>query len=305
MIVAFSPPLVCVCDSLRNITNFLKIGNRMGRFVTSADVRRFAREFQEVCEGHPAENYPVLLREHLLQRCRVASLGRSTVKSAQLICRELCMAMLAFQTPLVGMLDGTELVKHVLPGETRDRLVACVGNEEALAKATLLVFNDRFGEMNWYYVDTLTDAEILLVGTTDASEMMAMLMALTFSECGRRKNTVMYRGRRKTPKTKILFSPPLGPVDDPSSWTYNTADDEHFWVGGTKQLVSIDGACFEYMPGRTSVYMWSGDHGAYEVVGAQPCNEALAAKMLDRLKDMLGTVEFDIMTSWSTTTVDV
>ena len=38
------------------------------KFVTSADVRQFARQFQEVCEGQPAENYPVLLREHLLQR---------------------------------------------------------------------------------------------------------------------------------------------------------------------------------------------------------------------------------------------
>jgi hypothetical protein len=270
------------------------------KFVTSADVRQFARQFQEVCEGQPADNYPVLLREHLVQRCRVASLGCSTVKSAQLICREICMAMLAFQTPLVGVLNGKDLVKHVLPGETRDRLVACVGNEEGLAKAALLVFNDRFVTVDWAYVDTLTDAEVLLVGTTDASELMAMIMALTFSECGRRKNTVVYRGRRTTSKTKVLFSPPLGPVDDPSSWTYNTEDDEHFWVGGTRQLVSIDGACFEYLPGRTTVFMWSGDHDAYEVWGSEPCNEELAVKMLDRLKQMLGTVQFEIMTSWST-----
>jgi hypothetical protein len=54
------------------------------------------------------------------------------------------MAMLAFQTPLVGVLDGNNLVKHVLPSETRDRLVTCVGNEDGLAEAALLVFNDRF-----------------------------------------------------------------------------------------------------------------------------------------------------------------
>lgn len=270
--------------------------------VTSADVRQFAREFQEVCEGQPAENYPVLLREHLLQRCRVASLGRSTVTSAQLICRELCMAMFAFQTPMVGVLAGKDIVDHVL-GEARNRLMACVGSEEELAKTTLLVFNDRFVDVDWAYVDTLTDAEILLAGTADASEMTAILMALTFSECGRRKNTVVYRGRRTTRKTKILFSPPLGPVDDPLSWTYNTQETEHFWVGGTKQLVSIDGACFEYMPGRTSVYMWSGDHDAYEVVGSETCDEALTGKLLDRLKHMLGTVQFDIMKCWSTTGV--
>lgn len=270
------------------------------KFVTSADVRQFARQFQEVCEGQPADHYPVLLREHLLQRCRVASLGKSTVQSAHFICKEICMAMFAFQTPLLGVLGGKHILEYVSPGDTRDRLVECVGSEEALGEALLLVFNDSFDKVDWSYVDTMTDAEILLMGTADASEITAMMMALTFSECGKRKNTVLYRGRRKTPKTKILFSPPLGPADDPSSWQYTTDDDTHFWVGGWTQLVSIDGACFEYLPGRTRVYMWSDTSDDYEIHGSEKCDKDLAFKMLDRLKEMFGTVQFEIMACWST-----
>lgn len=272
----------------------------MRPFVTSADVRRFARQFREVCEGQSSDQYPVLLREHLLQRCRVASLGKSTVQMAHLICRETCMAMVAFQTPLLGVLDGATIVGHADVGEARDRLIECVGSEEALAKALLLVFNDRFDKIDWAYVDAMTDAEVLLVGTTDASEILAMLMALTLSGCGKRKNTVVYRGRRKTAKTKIVFSPPLGPAENPSSWRYNTDDETHFWVGGWRQKVSIDCACFEYLPGRTTVYMWSGESADYEIQGMEKCDEKLAFKMLDRLKEMFETVPFEIMDSWQT-----
>lgn len=276
----------------------------MTKFVTSSDVKAFARQFQEVCEGQPVANYPVLLREHLIQRCRVASRGRTTIASAQHICREVCLAMLAFQSPLVGLLDGNAIVQHVAPGDARDHLVKMAGGEGPLGQAVLLVFDDDFTTIDWSYVDALTDAEVLLVGTADASELISMMMALTLSECGKRNNTTLYRGQRRNAcKTTILYTPPLGPRKDAASWRYNTEDDTHFWIGGTHQSVGIDGACFEYMPGRTSIFMWTGEHADYEVCGSEPCTVDLANKMLDRLKQMLGTVQFHIMDAWSTTSM--
>lgn len=273
--------------------------HRPGR-VTSQDVREFARQFAEVCEGQPAEHYPVLLREHLIQRCRVASLGRSTTQAAQRITLEVCMGMCAFQTPLVGVLGGKDITKYVQCGKAREKLEECAGGEEELARSMLLVFNDNADKVDWSYVDSMTEAEILLLGTADASEMISMLMALTFSDCGKRNNTVVYRGRRTTPKTKILFSPPLGDPEEADSWRYNTDDTTHFWIGGARQLVSIDGACFEYCPGRSSIFMWSSaEHEDYEVVGSEKCDATLCLKMLDRLKQMLETVQYEIMDRWA------
>ena len=275
------------------------------QIVTSKDIQEFAYDFRCVCEGHPPENYPVLLRELILQRCRVVATGqRSLVMSAQAICREVCIVMFAFQTPMVGVLAGEDIFDDIHNVVMKEKLLEAIGGEENIPLTRLCVFNDLFyesGPVTWSYVDTFTNAEILLMGLSDASEIVAMLMALTFSDCGRVPNTVVYKGRKKDAKLRILFSPPLEPADDPDRWLYNTDDLTHYWVGGItkhKQEMFLDGACFEYQPDRTAVYMWTHDDANYEVEKSEMCSREMAATILDRLKQMMGRVQFEMMENW-------
>lgn len=274
------------------------------KLITSRDVQDFAVDFKNVCEGQPRSHYPVLLRELILQRCHVAAKSHKTfVLGVQAIVRQICLPIFAFQVPLVSVMSAKNAVTALKDAYLKALFITHAGGHAALETVDVCLLEEDqhdVASVDWTYVDKLSNSQIMLTSLCDGSELVTILLALTLSECGRRSNVIIVKGRKLDAKKRLLVFPPY----DAEDWFYNTGDRTHFWIEGVskpKETMWIDGACFEYQPDRTSVYMWSHADSNYVVETKYMCTRSFAMEMLARLAELLSGLNYDFMEKWSTT----
>lgn len=276
---------------------------KVEKLITSRDIQDFTVDFKNVCEGHPRNNYPVLLRELILQRCQVAATSKKTfVSGVQAIVCQICLLIFAFQVPMVSIMPAKNAVRAIEDEYLKALFVANAGSQAALDGVDVCFLEENEHDVtsvDWTYVDKLSNSQIMLISLCDGSELVTILLALTLSECGRRLNAIVVKGRKLDTKKRLMVFPPLEAED----WFYNTDDTTHFWIEGVskdKEPLWIDGACFEYQPGRTSVYMWSHADDNYVAETKYMCTRHVATHMLSRLAELLSGLNFDFMEKWST-----
>lgn len=276
--------------------------------ITPKDVQAFALDFKRVSEGHPRSAFPVLMRELLLQKCRVATLAfpvDSIIRATQAAVREIAIAVLAFQEPLLGMVPSEVLFSKLGNQQDRDAFLAYLGGPDKALDTDLLVFDWRSTSMDWRYLETLTTTQVLKLALSDASEFVTMVLALVLSDFGRNDQdvTTIVVGERTDDKKRILVSPPTHPVTNMEDWFYNSGTKTHYWLEYTcrqQRTLSLDAVCIDYEPTRSSVLAWNGTQNEkYRASEKQTCTREMADTLLDSLKERMHLLRFEWVDAWT------
>ena len=310
-------------------------GGGGGGDIRSEDVRAFARTFAEVSAQLPETLYPVLLRELVLQRCCIAARrAKATVPAAQAVVRELAIAILAFQCPLLGTLNGTHLGKVLEPSVKAKVLHELAG--QPLEDTPIFVFEWQAAlgtpddddddddnphapsgggggggvSVDWAYLDHVDAATVMRLANSEASQVVSTVLALVLGDFGQRAQTIvtLVTGERHGTKRRILTSPPtIVFQDEARGWFYNDASHVHQWVEvqTPSMTVGIDGACFDY-ESRATIMAWDANadaaaHGPRRQYAASErvvCTRDKAHELLDTLATIFSHFAFDLMSQW-------
>lgn len=272
--------------------------------LTAGDVSDFARDLQCVMEGQPRQAYAHLVRELLLQRCRVDTRQRTmgVVRCVESIVRHVMSVIFAFQSPIVAVVPAARALR-TLAQATRDMLTTSIGGAGLVDDTIVAIFNDKGVEGDaWTYIDRLRQEHQFLLSLCDNSPLVASVIALTLSDCGRRSGVTLAKGTRPGPKRRVLMTPPLDPYDEASSWLFNTENRDHWWVelkakDGSTHIV--DATNIEYSSCQLVFVRTSPEVVAeYAAESTQVCTTETCPALLDMVAQQFEHLNFDAMASW-------